>query len=247
MTVLTGRIRMFAGCALAATMLGPLAMAQAPATESAKTSSEVTETIYLANSVSPNDLSDIQTALRNNFPRTKIYGVLGQFAITVRDTPENLPAIKKLVAELDRPKKIYRLTYNVSEVENGKREGTQHYSLVVTAGAKGVLKEGKRVPVVTGTSGEGANVANGSQVQYVDLGMSIEASIEGQGLRTRIEVSSVADEKSGLGAQDPVIQQTMMESTSSLAGGKPVMLGSVEAPGTARRQDIEVTTETITQ
>jgi type II secretory pathway component GspD/PulD (secretin) len=247
MTMLAGHkcVRMLAGGALAAAMFGTYATAQAPETDT-KTAPEVTETIYLVNTTGLNDLNEIQTALRNNFPRTKIYGVAGQYAITVRDKEDEMPAIKKMVAELDRPKKIYRVTYNISDVENGKRTGTQHYSLVVAMGAKGVLKEGKRVPLVIGVTGEGAG-SGSSQVQYIDVGVNIEASIEGQGLRTKVEISSVADEKSGVGAQDPVVQQTMMESTSSLTAGKAVVLGSIEIPGTTRHQDIEVVTETMAQ
>ena len=246
MTKLTGRARTFAGCALAAAMFGTFAIAQGSAQESNNQEARAsTETIYLANATSQNDLNEVQTALRNNFPRAKIYGVEGQFAITVRDTPENLPAIKKLVAELDRPKKIYRVTYSVSDVENGKRQGTRRYSVVVAAGAQGTLKQGKRIPFVTAASGEGANASSGPQVQYVDIGVSIEARIEAQGLRTRVEVSSVADEKSGLGAQDPVIQQTMMENTSTLMPGKPVVLGTLEIPGTSQQKEIEVSTEQV--
>lgn len=251
MTILRGRIRVriLAGGALAAAMLGPYAIAQTPATESknadAKTAPEVTETIYLANATEQNDLNDIQTALRNNFTRSRMYGVAGQYAITVRANVEDMAGIKKMVAELDRPRKVYRVTYNVSDVENGKRTDMQHYSMIVAAGARSTLKQGKRVPLVTGMSGD--NPANGSQVQYIDVGVNIEANVEGQGLRTKVELSGLTDEKSGIGAQDPVVQQTMLQGTSSLTSSKPRVLGSIEVPGTSRQKEIEVTTELLTQ
>ena len=49
-----------------------------------------TETIYLKNVTSTNDLNDAQTALRNVLPRAKIYGIATENAITIRATQEDL-------------------------------------------------------------------------------------------------------------------------------------------------------------
>jgi type II secretory pathway component GspD/PulD (secretin) len=227
-----------------------LALAQATSNESKNAETrgpETSETIYLANAAGQNDLNDIQTALRNNFGRIRVYGVATQYAITVRGTAEELQGVKQMIAELDRPKKIYRVTYNVSDVENGKRTGTRHYSLIVAAGGKTTLKQGNRVPLVVGVSGEGATAAQNSQVQYIDVGMNIDANIEGTALRTKIEQSGVAEEKSSVVVPDPIIRQTMLEGTSSVTAGKPVVLGSLDVPGTTRREEIEVVTETLSQ
>jgi type II secretory pathway component GspD/PulD (secretin) len=244
-------VRTLAGGALAATLLGNCMTAQAQEGESQKAvekaAPETNETIFLAHAAGQNDLNDVQTALRNNFPRSRMYGNFEQYAITVRATAEDMAGIKRMVAELDRPKKVYRVTYNISNVENGKRTETQHYSLIVAAGARSTLKQGKRVPLVTGMSGDGANDANRSQVQYIDVGVTIEAIVEGQGLHTKVELSGMTDEKSGIGAQDPVVQQTLLEGTSNLTPGKPMLLGSVEVPGTSQQKEIEVSTELLTQ
>jgi len=247
-------VRVLAACALVA-LGGGCACAQAQqeterqavvdAREARAHQPLIRETIFLKNVTMQYDLNDIQTALRNNFPWAKMYGLAGQNAITVTSTAEDLKDIHKMVEELDRPKKVYRVTYSVSDVENGKKTGTQHYSLVVASGSKGVLKEGKRIPMVTGATGE--NAAEKSQVQYIDVGVNIDASIEGEGLKTKVELTGVADEKSGMGVQDPVIQQTMLEGMSSVTGGKAVVLGSIDLPGTTRHQEIEVTTELLTQ
>ena len=247
-------VRVLAACALV-TMGGWCAYAQAQqgteqqAVVDAKASRAheplIRETIFLKNVTVQYDLNDIQTALRNNFPWAKMYGLASQNAITVTSTAEDLQDIKKMVAELDRPKKAYRVTYSVSDVENGKKTGTQHYALVVASGSKGNLKEGKRIPMVSGATGESG--AQNSQVQYIDVGVSIDASIEGQGLKTKLELTGVADEKSSAGVSDPVIQQTMLEGMSSVTGGKAVVLGSIDVPGTTRHEEIEVTTELMTQ
>ena len=57
----------------------------------------------------------------------------------------------------------------------------------------------------------------------------------------------IAEEKSGLGTQDPIVRQAKLEGTSILAAGKPLILGSMDIPGTARRLDIEVLIEHVVQ
>lgn len=232
-------------CAYAQTQQGTEQPAVTAAREARAHEPLIRETIFLKNVTAQYDLNDIQTALRNNFPWAKMYGLAGQNAITVTSTAEDLKDINKMVEELDRPKKEYRVEYSVSDVENGKKTGTQHYSLVVASGSKGILKVGKRIPMVSGATGE--NGAQNSQVQYIDVGVSIDASIEGQGLKTKVELTGLADEKSSAGVSDPVIQQTMLDGVSSVTGGKAVVLGSIDVPGTARHEEIEVTTELVGQ
>jgi len=102
--------------------------------------------------------------------------------------------------------------------------------------------------VVTGTI-DAARATPGTQVQYVDVGLNIEASLDGFAdglrLRTKVEQSGVAEEKSGMGMQDPVIRQTMLEGMSILVQGKSVVLGSLDLPGTTRYQEIEVASEVV--
>lgn len=244
-------VSMIASCALAVAILPTHAWSQSsgnePRNAETSTAPEMSETVFLSNVTGMNDMNDIQTALRNNFSRAKVYGVATQYAITVRGSAEDVQGAKKMIAELDRPKKIYRVTYNVSDVENGKRTATQHYTLVVAAGGKTILKQGNRVPLITGMTGEAANAAQSSQVQYIDVGMNIDASIEGTALRTKIEQSGVTAEKASVAVPDPIISQTMLEGISALSANKPVVLGSIDVPGTARRQEIEVMTEPVTQ
>jgi hypothetical protein len=155
---------------------------------------------------------------------------------------------QKVIADLDRPRKVYRLTYTMTEMDGGKRTATQHLSLVVVSGSKAVLKQGNRVPLVTG-SAESSASAPSTQVQYIDVGQSIEASLEGasEGLRlhTKVEQSSVTEEKSGLGAQDPVIRQTMLDVYTAVVPDKPLVLGSFDVPGGTLRREVEVVAEAL--
>jgi hypothetical protein len=64
-------------------------------------------------------------------------------------------------------------------------------------------------------------------------------------LRTKVEQSSIAEQPSGIGSQDPVIRQTLIEGSSILTLGKPLSLGSIDIPGSTRHLDVEVMAETI--
>ena len=145
--------------------------------------------------------------------------------------------------------KTYRLTYTLTETEGGKRVGTQHFAMIVVSGRKTALKQGSRVPLVTGSLSNSGGAQ--TQVQYIDIGLNIDASIDESGdgvkLNTQVEQSSIAEEKSGLGMQDPIVRQTKLEGTSILTAGKPLMLGSMDIPSSARRLDIEVVMEPVVQ
>jgi hypothetical protein len=213
-----------------------------------KASTQSYETIYLANITQQSDATDIQSALRNMLPRAKVYFVLGQNALTVESSPEDILLARKIVADLDRARKVYRLTYTITEIDNGKQAGSQHLTLLVALGEKTDMKQGIRVPVVTGSCDAGSSTPS-SQVQYVDVGLSIEASLFGSpdslNLRTKVEELSLAEEKSGMGAQDPLIRQNILEEKLHLTQGKPLSLGSLEQPGGTRRQEIEVVAELV--
>jgi type II secretory pathway component GspD/PulD (secretin) len=252
-------VQMLGGFALALTLVGAISDAQTPATDSkpveVKASPETYQTIYLTNVTQQNDLNDIMTDLRNLFSRAKIYAIPSQNAISIRTTPEDMVLAQKIVADLDRPKMLYRLTYTVTETESGKRTGSQRFTLTVAAGVKAVLKQGNRVPVFVGTNDAKSSAQNievqyvGAQVQYADVGLNIEASAdtyaEGLRLHTKIEQSSVSEEKSGVGPQDPIIRQSVLEETSTLSPGKPLVLGSLDIPESTRQREIEVVAELV--
>jgi hypothetical protein len=104
------------------------------------------------------------------------------------------------------------------------------------------------VPIVTGIYPQGEQPQH-SDVQYQDVGLEIEATLNGYAdgvhLRSKIAQSNVSDEKSGIGVEDPVFHQTTLEGTATLVPGKPLILGSLDIPGTNRRQQVEVVSEAI--
>ncbi len=209
---------------------------------------EIYQTLYLANATDAQSINDIQTALRNTLPRARFYSVHSQGAITVRATPDDIQLAQKVLADLDRPRKVYRLTYKITETDNGQSKGTQHFTLIVATGDRTVFKQGDRVPIVTGKSGGGATPQD-SQVQYADVGLNIDASLTASSdaltLRTKLEVSSLANQSAGTGARDPDIRQTVLEETAALVPSKPLVLGSLDVPGTTRHEEIEVVAEPV--
>ena len=109
-------------------------------------------TFYLNNAVQQSDSNELVTALRNMLdPCDKTFLVWNQGAIVIRATPEELALAEKLLKDLDRPKKTYRLTYTVTDMDGDKRIGTQHFSMVVVSGQETRLKQGSKIPIATGS------------------------------------------------------------------------------------------------
>jgi type II secretory pathway component GspD/PulD (secretin) len=241
------------GMALALTFGGLSAWAQ-PGATAAKPNDDSVRTFYL-NTFNGNNgnfgrtNNEIADALRNTLtPSAHITLVPGQNSIVVRGTPDDLAIAEKIIKDLDQPKKAYRLTYTFTEMDGGKSIGTQHFAIVVVSGERTTLKQGSRVPLVTGSFDRGATQAQ-TEVSYVDVGLNfdvlLDESADAVRLRSKVEQSSIADQVSGVGPQDPVIRQTTLEGTSLLTAGKPLMLGSLDIPGSTRRLDVSVVMEPI--
>jgi type II secretory pathway component GspD/PulD (secretin) len=215
-----------------------------------KAEAEIYQTFYLNNITLQGELSEIQNGLRNMVPRLKTYPVASKNIISVRGTPGDVELAQKIISDLDRAKKIYRLTYTITDIDGGKRGDTQTFSLIAASGERTLFKQGSRVPIVTGSyDTANANAGPETQVQYVDVGMNIEAtvtgSVDGLMLRTKVEQSSLAGDQSAGSAKDPVIRQSVLDGVSALTPGKPIVLGRLDIPGTTRRQEITVTAEPV--
>lgn len=162
-----------------------------------------------------------------------------QEASSPKSTPDPRPATAGTA---------YRLTYTVTESEGTKQIGRQRFSLtVISEAANSELRLGSKVPIATGTFG--SNTPPATQFQYVDVGLNITARVReftnGAMVFSKLEQSSVSEEDSGLGKSDPVIRQALLENTALLTAGKPVMLGSLDIPGSTRHLDIEVVLELV--
>jgi general secretion pathway protein D len=74
------------------------------------------QTFYLTNAWQQNDLTDVQTAVRNILPSIKIYGVPSQNAIVIRGTPDELLLAQKLINDLDKARSEVVVDIAVLEV-----------------------------------------------------------------------------------------------------------------------------------
>jgi type II secretory pathway component GspD/PulD (secretin) len=242
----------FALCTLALTLFVCSANAHAQVADSRpvelKTSPETYQTLYLTSLTRPKDANDMVNDLRNMFPRDKLFYVSSQNAISMRGTPDDILLAQKILSDIDRTKKIYRLTYTITDTDSGKPVQTQHFAFLAASGEKSTFRQGSRVPIVTGDINDKAAPPN-SQVQYLDVGLNVEATLGSSPdrleLETKIEQSNVAEEKSGIGTQDPILHQTFLETTAALLPDKPLIVGSLDIPGSTRRRQVEVISELV--
>jgi type II secretory pathway component GspD/PulD (secretin) len=177
-------------------------------------------------------------------PKAQVYYVQAENAISMHGTEEEFATAERILRDVDRPKKVYRLTYTITESDGGKQLGTERAALIVSPQGQSVLKQGSRVPIVTGKTDAGSS-SQSSQVQYLDVGLTIETSLDGTRLQTKIEQTSLSEDKSGLGVQDPVVLQSKLETISILTPGKALVLGSFDVPGSTRHKDVEVLAEAV--
>jgi hypothetical protein len=162
------------------------------------------------------------------------------------NTPSPPPLAQIAPAAISVP---YRLTYTLTEMNDGKRAGSQRYVIVVNASPKyfmssnesrpAHLKLGSRMPIATGESAK-------SEITYIDIGMSIDATLrlgdKGLVLSTHIAESSIdhAQQLPGASEKAPVIRQAGLETSVLLTENKPTVIGNVDLPGTTRTLQIQV-------
>jgi type II secretory pathway component GspD/PulD (secretin) len=249
-----GAVRTIIAFTLTLALFAPAAAVHAQ-TEDYKSSqskpeAETYQTFYLNNITQQGELNEIMNDLRNMVPHLKAYPVTSKNIISVRGIPEDVELAQKIISDLDRAKKIYRLTYTITDIEGGKRGDVQTFSLVAASGDRTTFKQGSRVPIVTGSfDTANPNAGAETQVQYQDVGMNIEAtvtgSVDGLMLKTKVEQSSLSSDQTAGSAKDPVIRQSVLDGVSALTPGKPAVLGSLDLPGTTRKQEIEVAAELV--
>jgi type II secretory pathway component GspD/PulD (secretin) len=215
------------------------------AQDNPKDRQETTEVFRLVHVTQQNDMNDILQGLRNTLgPRVRAYPNSTQSAIIVRGTAEEIEEARKLVAELDKALPLYKLTFTITQLEDGKRSGSQRYTLLASEGQKVELKEGQRVPIITGKAGSD-DASPQTLVTYVDVGLNIEAIFAGSSLKTKIEESAVADEKSTVNIQDPVIRQITLSNEATITLGKYAALGSFDIPNSTKHREVEVLVERV--
>lgn len=210
----------------------------------------------LHNVAQENDAKEVLVALRNILqPTDKVYLVYNSSQIVLWAPPAEIERAGTIITALDQPKPAYRLTYTIAESENGKRIGVQHFSMVAVIGQRADLKQGDKVPVITGSLSTD-KMGEQTQFTYLDIGMNISSTLDrfanGLRLRSKVEQSSIAPSTaapavSNAASQDPIIRQSLLEGTSVLVPGKPLNLGGMDFVGSTRHLDFEVVAEPLTE
>jgi general secretion pathway protein D len=128
---------------------------------------EAVQTFYLSNTAQPNDLNDIQTALRNLLANAKLYGVPSQNAIVMRATPDELLLAQKLIDDLDKSRPEVVVDVALLEVN---RDKTRNIGLQLP-GSFGVALQPSNASTTTpsGTSGTSGTTSTTSSTQNLTL------------------------------------------------------------------------------
>jgi len=214
------------------------------------------KTIYLTNVTSLNDANEILVAVRNMFePADKIYLLASKNAIVIASYPAEIARIAALVHELDTPRKTYSLTFTLKDASDSTPAiPPQHFTIDVADGQRITLKQGSKFPVITGTFGPASDsniTAAGVQTQYtyLDIGINFDVTLTGTAtgavLKSKIEQSAIASEKSLAVPRDPIVRQTVLDGVTALTLNKPAIIGSIDIPGTTRRSNIEVVLQQV--
>lgn len=209
-----------------------------------------TRVFHLVNVGQANEANEILVAIRNVVnPMVKLYLLQTTNDVVVSAPPEDIAQIGKLIAELDHPKHAYRLTYTIAESDSGKRVGIQHFSVVVLLGQRVQLKQGDKIPVVTGSFSTEKSSSE-TQFTYLDIGMNLDSTIDafagGLRLRSKVEQSSVSPVHQTIAnVEEPIVRQSVIEGTSVITPGKPLTLGGIDIAGSTRHIDIEVVADPL--
>ena len=83
-----------------------------------------------------NDINDVQTLLRNMLSHARIYAIPSKNSISIHGSPEDVALARKIIAEFDHPRMVYRITYTFTDKDSDKQAGTQTIALVAASGEK---------------------------------------------------------------------------------------------------------------
>lgn len=147
--------------------------------------------------------------------------------------PQNEQAEKKEPAPSSS---VYRVSYRVNELENGKTVNSRSYTLMARAGERESANIGSKIPV-----------ALQGKVDYQNVGMALSCIIRPQegslAVHSEFNMNTVADgEPASSNPMSPPVMRQFYLSDDTLAKlGKPAFVGSIEDVASNRHYEIVVT------
>jgi hypothetical protein len=129
---------------------------------------------------------------------------------------------------------IYRVSYKVNEVENGKTVNSRSYTLMAKAGEREAVNTGSRIPV-----------AFQGKLDYLNVGMAFSCIIRPGGeklvVHSEFNLNTIADKEPASVLPPPVTRQFYLQDDTVATLGKPAFVGSIDDVASNRRYVIEVT------
>ncbi len=186
---------------------------------------------------------EILLAVRNLVPSAKSVLLPTQGILAVTATPSQMQLIRSILTSVNQPGDLYRLTYTLTGTDSAPRQ----YILLVSTHGSTVFKRGTRVPILTGPS----SAHGDAQFQYVDIGLSITATLEGNGadqrLHTKFEQSSLNGQRTLAGTDEPQFDQVLIDERTTLPGSSthPTQLSSFTLPTTHEHVTLTLTAEKL--
>jgi len=125
----------------------------------------------------------------------------------------------------------YVLEYTITELDGTKKLRSRNYTMLIIDRSDGRLRVGSRVPISTG-----------EQVQYMDVGVHIDArpiSIDSRTVRlkTTLEVTAMASTDA---SRRPILRNMNSSADTVIALDKPVILSTQDEPGTETTFQVQV-------
>jgi general secretion pathway protein D len=129
---------------------------------------QAVETFYLSNAWQPNDLTDVQTAIRNVLTNVKIYAVPSQNAIVMRATPDELLLAQKLINDLDKARPEVVVDIAILEVSKNW-ERTLGIAWPTNVGIALQAPNSSTTGTTTGTTGTAGSTSSSVSPSLYDL------------------------------------------------------------------------------
>ena len=147
---------------------------------------------------------------------------------------KSAPTTKK---EAATDSNVYRVSYKVNELENGKTINSRSYTLMARTDKRASTRIGSQVPY-----------SNGQSIQYQNVGMNIDCTINERGgdllVDTLLHMSTVASKENIPEAGSfpvPVFGNFSLEDITVALEGKPAFVGSIDDVNSNRHYEIVVT------
>lgn len=165
-------------------------------------------------------------------------------------TPAAAQSSQESRARSSQPVHTYRLTFTVTDFNSGKRIGVQHFAMTAVPNQKVSMKQGSKIPVMTGGYSHESAPGTEYQFTYIDVGLNCDATLteqtDGVEAAIKLEQSSVSETPSVIAdVKEPVIRQAVLMNAALLKPGTPMMIGSLDVPDSTRHMDIEVELERV--